>query len=345
MAEYKVVVLGGEDEDPLSHERAEMSDLDIVFVQVNPSSEGEAMETVKGADAIMMKGNWGTEQIIKSTDKCQVIAVYSHGFDHIDSDACTQKGIILTNGGGMCAEEVSNQAVTMILSLNRQIVQSTVDLRNGIWDKSRYLPIGAIDEETLGIVGFGNIGRQIARKLSLGWRMKTLVYDPYTPPWIIKEYGVEQIFNINELMARSDYVSVQVPLNKETFHMIGKDQFNHMKQSAFFVNVCRGSVVNEKDLIEALEKGKIRGAGLDVFEQEPADPTNPLFKMDNVIVAPHIAGQSVRSKWLSRQRAAQQVAAVLRGDWPSSGQNPEVASKLGPRGRMNGSAGKGPDHL
>ncbi len=340
MAPQRVVVLGGDVDDPLEHERAEMVDLDVEFIQVNPDSEGEAMEAVKEADAIMMRGNWGTEQVIKATDHCQVLAVYSHGFNHIDVEACTEEGIILTNGGGMCAEEVSNQAVTMVLALNRQIVQTTIDLRNGIWDSSRARPIGAIDEETLGIVGFGNIGRQVARKLGLGWRMETLVYDPYIPPWLIKEYGVEQVFELNELFERADYIAVQVPLNKETYHMIGKEQFDVMKPSAFFVNVCRGSVVNEPELIDALQQGKMRGAGLDVFEQEPADPNNPLFKMHNVITAPHLGGSSVRSAWLSRQRASQQVAAVLRGQWPSSGQNPEVAASIPARGRMPGSAGK-----
>jgi D-3-phosphoglycerate dehydrogenase len=340
MAKQTVVVLGGDVNDPLEHERAEMADLDVEFVLVSPDSEGEAMEAVKNADAIMMRGSWGTEQVIKATDHCKVLAVYSHGFNHIDVDACTDKGIILTNGAGMCAEEVSNQAVTMILALNRQIVQSTNALRKGIWNGNLHRPIGAIDEETLGIVGFGNIGRQVARKLGLGWRMKTLVYDPYIPPWTIKEYGVEQVFDINELFERADYISVQVPLNKETYHMIGKEQFNRMKPSAYLVNVCRGSVVNEPELIQALRDKKMRGAGLDVFEQEPADPKNPLFQMENVITAPHLAGSSVRSAWLSRQRAAQQVAAVLRGEWPQAAQNPEVASKMEARKRALSRVGK-----
>ena len=202
------------------------------------------------------------------------------------------------------------------------------------------MPIEPIDEQTLGIIGFGNIGRQVARKLGQGWRMETLVYDPYVEPWIISEYGVEQVFEINELCERSDYIIVVVPLNSETFHMIGEEQFDHMKESAYFINVCRGSVVDEPAMIEALQSGKIRGAGLDVFEQEPVDPSNPLLQMNNVITAPHLAGASTRSAWLARQRASQQVAAVLRGQWPSAGQNPEVASKLDEKRRMPGSQGK-----
>ena len=341
MAKHRVVVLGPDTDDPLLHERAEMADLDVEFAQESPKSEGEAIEAVRGADAIMMRGGWGTEQVIRAAEDAQVLAVYSHGFNHIDVETATDMGIIVTNAAGMCAEEVSNQAVTMALALNRQIVQSTNKLRNtGIWDKSDYWPIEPIDEATLGIVGFGNIGRQVSRKLGQGWRMKTLVYDPYIEPWIIHEHNVEQVFELNELCVRSDYIIVVVPLNAETFHMIGEEQFDHMKKSAFFINVCRGSVVDEPALIKTLEQGKIRGAGLDVFEQEPCDPNNPLLQMENVITAPHAAGGSTRSAWLARQRASQQVAAVLKGEWPSAGQNPEVTSKLGEKRRMPGSEGK-----
>jgi D-3-phosphoglycerate dehydrogenase len=336
MAKKKVVVLGAEN-DPLTYERAEMKDLDVDFVQAKPKSDGEAMEIVRDADAVMLRGDWGREPIINATMKCQVMAVYSHGFNHIDVEAINEKGIILTNSSGMCAEEVSNQAVAFILALNRQVVQTTNNLRKGVWDRSNVLPIEPLDEQVLGQIGFGNIGRQVVRKMS-GWRMKTLVYDPYIPPWIIKEYGVEQVFDVNELCRRADYVSVVVPLNDETFHMIGEEQFKAMKKSAFFINVCRGPVHDEKALIKALQEKWIRGAGLDVFEKEPTDPKNPLLQMENVITAPHLAGASTRSAWLSRQRAAQQVASVLRGDWPMGAQNPIVASKIQGRQRSKGRA-------
>ena len=341
MAKQRVVILGPDTDDHLYHEKAEMADLDVEFIQESPQSEGEAIEAVRGADAIMMRGGWGTEQVIRAADQAKVLAVYSHGFNHIDVDAATDMGIIITNGAGMCAEEVSNQAVTMALALNRQLVQTTNQLRDtGDWDRSAFLPIEPIDEQTLGIVGFGNIGRQVARKLGQGWRMESLVYDPYVAPWIIREYNVEQVFELNDLCKRSDYIIVVVPLNTETFHMIGAEQFDHMKKSAYYINVCRGSVTDEPAMIEALKTGKIRGAGLDVFEQEPVDPNNPLLQMNNVITAMHLAGASTRAAWLSRQRASQQVAAVLRGEWPSAGQNPEVTAKLESKSRMPGSAGK-----
>lgn len=326
MAKHKVVVLGTEN-DPLELERAQLEGLDYALVQTKPESEGEAMEAVRDADAILMRGPWGTEQIINATQHCQVLAVYSHGFNHIDADACTEKGIILTNSAGMCAEEVSDQAVAFILGLNRRVTEANDQVKGGKWDRLALLPIHPLDEATLGIVGFGNIGRRVARKMS-GWRMDTLAYDPYIPPWITHEYGVEHLRDLNELFERSDYVVVVVPLNAETRHMIGGEQFSRMKDTAYFINVCRGPVVDEGALIKALQSGRPRGAGLDVFEQEPVDPDNPLLKMNNVIVAPHVAGTSVRSAVLSRSRAAAQVAAVLRGEWPMAAQNSEVRANI-----------------
>ena len=130
MAKYKVVFLGPED-DKLEYEQAEMADLDVEFVKANPKSEGEAMEVVKDADAILNRAGWGSEQFIKSTKNCKVLAVYSHGFNHIDAEAATEHGMMITNGAGMCAEEVSNQAVAFTLALNRQVVQYTLQLRDG----------------------------------------------------------------------------------------------------------------------------------------------------------------------------------------------------------------------
>jgi len=336
MAKYRVVILGADESDSLEYERAELKDVDCELVAEQPQSEGEAMEAVREADAIFMRGRWGTEQVINATRHCQILAVYAHGFDWVDVDACNEKGIILTNGLGMCSEEVSNQAVAFLLALNRKLIQANDMVKGGDWDRLALRSIAALDEETLGVVGFGTIGRAIARKMS-GWRMKTLVYDPYVPAWIFNEHGVEQTQTLNELCSRSDYVVVQVPLDKETHHMFGEDQFRAMKESAYFINVCRGPVHDEKALTRALQDGWIRGAGLDVFEQEPTDPNNPVLKMDNVIVAPHSAGTSVRSAWLSRKRAAQQVAAALRGEWPMAVRNPQVASRIAARPPARGS--------
>lgn len=326
MSKHKVVILTAESETLTDIEMAEFEGLDVELAVERPESEGEAIEAVRDADAIMMKSRWGTDSVIRGAEKAKVLAVFGHGFDYIDVDACNDMGIILTNAAGICADEVSDHAVAMCLALNRQIVRTSIHLREkGGWDRSGFMPFEPIDKQVLGIVGFGNIGRRVARKMSAGWRMKTVIYDPYVEPWMVEEYGVEQIFELNELCVRADYIVVVVPLNSETQHMIGRDQFAVMKESCYYVNVCRGGVTDESAMTDALQSGSIRGAGIDVFEQEPVDPSNPLLQMDNVATSMHVAGTSTRSAWLSRERAAQQVAAVLRGEWPSATQNREVA--------------------
>ena len=194
MAEHKILILGIDENDPLDYERAEMADLDVEFVRGNPQSEGEAMELVRDADALMMRSTpYQGEQVLRAAEKAQVLAVYSHGFNQIDTDVCNEMGIIITNGAGMCMEEVSNQAVTMILCLNRQLIQYNERTKAGKWGRDDVHPIEPIDQQVLGLVGLGNIGRQVARKMFNGWRMKVIAYDPYCPPWIAQEYAVEQV--------------------------------------------------------------------------------------------------------------------------------------------------------
>ena len=157
MAQFKVLVLGSED-DPLEAERAELADIDCEIVQAKPTSEGEAMELVRDVDAILMRGPWGTEQVINATQNCQVLPVYSNGFNHIDPEACNEKGIIVTNGAGMCFEEVSDQACAYIMSLYRHIVPANISVKAGDWrGENVILPMTPLDDSTLRSIRFGNL--------------------------------------------------------------------------------------------------------------------------------------------------------------------------------------------
>ena len=158
--------------------------------------------------------------------------------------------------------------------------------------------------------------------------MDVITYDPYCPPWVTKEYRVRPVATLEELAAESDFVSMHTPLNDETRQLVGESFFKAMKQSAYFVNTCRGPTVDEAALIRALQSGEIAGAGLDVFEQEPTPADNPLLKMDNVIVTPHSAGSSNLSRVRSPIRVGSETARVLKGNWPMSVVNPEVRAKL-----------------
>ena len=329
--QQKVVFFGPED-DPLTYERAELQGMDVEIVQVQPESEGEAIEAVKDADIVLARGYAMQEPVIREMEAGSAIIVYSHGFNHMDVDAATAQGVLVANGAAMCAEEVSDQAVALIMDLARMITFADRVMTDGSWsDRAMMARRMPIDESVLGIVGYGNIGKAVRRKMS-GWHMRTLIHDPWVPPWVAKEQGVEQMHELHDLLRQADFVTVHVPLNRQTEKMFSDAEFKAMKGTAYFVNTCRGRVQDEAALIRALETGEIAGAGLDVFEEEPTPVDNPLRRMANVITTPHAAGGSTRSAVLSRIRAGQNAASMLRGEWPMAGVHPGVRDALPPLG-------------
>ena len=187
--------------------------------------------------------------------------------------------------------------------------------------------MGAIDGQTLGLIGLGNIARATARKAKV-FGLEVIAYDPFIEPWTAKEYRVELVSSLEELARRSDYVSVHLPLNPHTRKLVGESFFKAMKPTAFIINTCRGPTIDEQALIKALQSGELAGAGLDVFEVEPTPADNPLLSMDNVRVTPHSAGGSVASRDAAPIQIGQEAARILNGRWPMSLVNPEVRAQI-----------------
>ena len=295
------------------------------------ASPGEVMEAVKGADVIVSASIPITREVIGEIDKAAAVMGTGHGFDFIDHDAATEKGLMVVNNAGFCTDEVANHAIMLLLSCAKSLTFLNNQVKSGVWERTLgIIPMPPITGQVLGLVGFGNIARATAaRAFALG--LEVVTYDPYVPPWTIKEYRVDLIPDLNELAARSDYVSMHTPLNDGTRRMLGESFFKAMKPTAYFVNTCRGGTVDEPALARALRDGEIAGAGLDVFEQEPTPPDNPLLKMDNVIVTPHSAGASDIAAAVSQRNTGQEVARILSGTWPMSLVNPVVRSQLPPR--------------
>ena len=202
--------------------------------------------------------------------------------------------------------------------------------KQGKWGKdtrNALMPMPTVTDQTLGLVSLGNIGRAVARK-SQALGMKVIAYDPYLQPWISREYKVSMVSSLEELAQESDFVSMHTPLNNQTRKLIGSAFFKSMKSTAYFINTCRGGTVDEKALIKALGDNELAGAGLDVFEEEPTSPENPLLQMENVIVTPHSAGSSNRSGIAGQTQVGQETARLLKGSLPMSLVNPEVRSKI-----------------
>ena len=315
----------------MTNEARELAKMNVELVGVDCVTEDEKIEAAKDADAILTMTAQITRRVIEALPKCKVIARYGIGYDTVDVDAATDNGILVVNVPDFCWEEVSNHAIVLLLACAKKLVLLDKFTRQGGWTdwaKSREIisPMVPIHGQTLGVIGCGNIGRMTARKAQC-FSLRVLGYDPYLDKSLAKESGITLV-SLPELLKESDFVSVSTLLNEETRHLIGEKEFKQMKPTAYFINTARGSVVDEPALVKALQEKWIAGAGLDVFENEPVDSDNPLFKMDNVVVTPHSAAASDASSERVRTSVGQEVARVLSGQWPKNVVNKTVKPKV-----------------
>ena len=305
------------------------------------NSEGETIEAVKGADLIINEGVPMPASVINEIDSAYSIVSFGHGFDRIDDEAATKNKIMLTNTAGFCSEEVSNHAIMLLLSCAKHLNFLNDLVKSGQWDKApsegmrkflaeKKLHMPPVYNQTLGLIGFGNIARATARKAK-AFGLKVVSYDPYVEPWIAREYEVELYNSLESIAAISDYVSIHLPLNNETKKIINKEFFKNMKNTAFIINTCRGGTIDEKAMIDALKSGCIAGAGLDVFEEEPIKDDNILISLPNVIMTPHTAGTSTGSDEVLYKYVGQEAYRVLNNQWPMSLVNPEVKNMISNR--------------
>jgi len=248
--------------------------------------------------------------------------------DMVDIDAATAAGIVLTNVPDVFIEEVADHAMALLLDLARRTPTMVRMAREGEWYKARPIlsKVPRLLGQTLGLFAFGNVAHCTARRAK-AFGMHVIAYDPYVSEMEITGAGVEPV-SFPELLAGSDYLSVHSPHNEETEHAFSVEAFAQMKDTAVIINTARGPIIDEVALIEALSAGAIAGAGLDVLEQEPPQPDNPLFTMENVVLTPHIASATTRMRPETRRRVGREVAMVLRGRWPMSCVNPTVLPRV-----------------
>ena len=310
--------------------REQLKEIEHEFDEYICNSEGETIEAIKGVDVIINQGVPMPDSVIREIDTAQAIVSMGHGFNQIDHESATEQSVMVVNTAGFVTEEVSNHTIMLILACARKLTILNKLTKQGKWGKdtrNALMPMPTVTDQTLGLVSLGNIGRAVARK-SQALGMKVISYDPYLQPWIAREYKVHMVSSLEELAQESDFVSMHTPLNNQTRKLVGSEFFKSMKSTSYFINTCRGGTVDEKALIKALQGNELAGAGLDVFEEEPTSPENPLLKMDNVIVTPHSAGSSNRSGAAGETQIGQETARILKGSWPMSLVNPEVRSKL-----------------
>lgn len=308
----------------LDLEREELSAVGAELIEVAARSEQEFIEAARDADGIYARGRRITAEVIENLNRCVVIGNASIGTDAVDVEAATSAGIVVTNVPDMFIEEVADHTFALLLASARHLKLMETMVHGGNWSSGRpyFLNIPRLLGQTLGLIAFGNVAQAVARRAQ-AFNMQVLAYDPYISELEMTKIGVQPV-SLNELLDRSDFVSMHTPLNDETRAMMSTEQFARMKATAIYLNNGRGRTTDEAALTKALQEGQIGGAGLDVLEQEPPDLENALLHMDNVIVTPHIASASARMMPETRRRAGREIATVLSGRWPRSCVNPTV---------------------
>ena len=329
MADYKYTVyrVGVHARDLLEPERIELERAGARQVVLEkPETEAELIEKAGDADGLIVVDSPVGRSVLESMPRLKVVLRTGVGVDVIDVDAATERGVAVISVPDLWIREVANHALGLLLACNRKLRLLDRSVRSGDWLPIIPPPVGSLHGETLGLLGMGRIGSALSRRAA-ALEMKLIAHDPYLPPSVFAELGVESV-SFDELLQRSDYVSIHSPLTEGTRHIFDEAAFKRMKRTAYLINTSRGPLVDEAALVRALREEWIAGAGLDVLESEPPDPDNPLLKMDNVILTPHSSYYSDAAIAELPVRCGQEVARVLTGRRPINLVNPAVLEKL-----------------
>lgn len=273
--------------------------------------EKESIDELGVADAVVAGSERLTSSVLAKLPKLRVIARNGVGFDRVDVGAATDRNIVVTITPTANHEAVAEHALALLFAVSKNIVTGDRATRAGQWPRDLIEPIRG---KTVGILGLGRIGRSMAiRSAALG--MSVIAHDAYPDDEFAREQGIELV-DFHTLIERCDILSIHCPINDDTRGVVNRDVLDRMKPSAILINTARGTVVNEADLIAALKSGSIKGAGLDVYQQEPPSKENPLFELENVVLTPHSAGADALAMQDMAIESASCVVRLFRGDWP-----------------------------
>jgi glyoxylate reductase len=287
-------------------------------------SKQELFELIKDCEGLVcLLTEKVDDELLRAAPKLRIAANVAVGFDNIDVAACTRRGVVATNTPGVLDETTADFAWTLMMAVARRIGEGEQLARSGNWKGWDLDQLVGTDVwgKTLGLVGFGRIGRAVARRAA-GFQMKVIYSDGIRAPLDIEKELKAELRDFNTLLAEADFVSLHVPLLPETRGLMDGAKFHRMKPTAFLINTARGPVVDEAALVHALESGKIAGAGLDVYENEPF--IHPGLKRPNVVLAPHIASGSLETRTKMAVIAAENVTGLFKGRRPASMLNPEA---------------------
>ena len=284
-----------------------------VISQRGFTDQGALIDLVRGADYVITQFAPVNAAVIECMQKCSIIVRYGIGVDNVDIAAAKRKGIPVCNVPDYCIDEVADHTIAMILDLTRRITQNALTVRGGGWGLAvEPAEMRALKGQTVGVVAYGRIGREVALRLG-PFKCRVVACDPGVDPGRMEADGVEPV-SLQRLYAESDIVTLHCPSTEETRSMIASDSIAAMKDGALLVNVARGALVDTAALVAALRSGKLAGAALDVTDPEPIDPGHPLVGMENVLITSHVASVSEPAGRTLRTSVANTVAAAIRGE-------------------------------
>jgi gluconate 2-dehydrogenase len=295
---------------------------------VDPAQRDAFVAALKDADGAIGASAKITPDMLEGATRLKVLSTVSVGFDAFDVDDLTRRGIVLVHTPTVLTESTADTVFALMLASARRVVELAEWVKAGEWKQSIGEPHFGVDVQgkTLGIVGMGRIGGAVARRAALGFRMNVLYTNRNPNPQAERDYGATRV-PLAELLAKSDFVCLQVPLTAETHHMIGAAQLRAMKRTAILINASRGPTVDENALIQALQDGTILAAGLDVFDPEPPAAHSPLLRMKNVVALPHIGSATHETRHAMNLNAAENLIGALNGTLQVNIVNPGVLKR------------------
>lgn len=325
MSKPKVLVTRNFFDQAIEHIKT-VAEVEIYPSEDDPIPREILLEKVQHVDGLLpMLTDRIDQELLDRGKHLKVVSNYAVGFNNIDVPEATKHGVMVTNTPDVLTDTTADCAFMLLMSISRRLVEVDKFIRDGKWVKAwgpKMLLGSDITGKTLGIIGLGRIGKALVPRAK-GFKMKILYHDYYRNTEAEKELGVEYS-SFDEILAESDYISLHVPLTTETESLMGETEFKKMKKTAYLINTSRGPVVDEVALAKALKEKWIAGAAIDVHRKEPTDPDNPLLKLDNIIVTPHIGSATNETRLAMAMRAATNLTAALKGEKPRDFLNPEV---------------------
>lgn len=283
-----------------------------------PASLDDMKQHITEAEGLLTAGGKINAELLDHAPHLRVVSTMSVGYNNFDLEEMKRRGVNGTNTPDVLNDTVADLIISLMLSVARRVPEMDKYVREGRWRRGDNESLFGLDvhHKTLGIIGMGSIGRAVARRAKFGFGMNILYHNRHRNEDAEQEFEAEYS-GLDELLQSSDFIVLMTPLTEETRHMIGEAQFNQMKRTAIFINASRGQTVDEEALIRALQNKTIYGAGLDVFDKEPLDPSNPLLTLPQVTLLPHIGSATEKTRTDMAMRAAENLVGVLRGESPA----------------------------